>query len=152
MSDPFGDRRFPRTALVGAALLVGFAMMAAIEGRVADIGTLRNPTAAALESRDLRFEDRSDGGVAVYDVDAGRQLTVLAPGTNVFIRGALRGLARARRMEDVGPQAAFRLTHWADGRLTIQDPTTDRQIDLGAFGITNARSFAALLTAPEGVQ
>jgi putative photosynthetic complex assembly protein len=149
MSDPFKDRRFPRAALIGAAMLVGFAMAAAIAGRFANVGTLKEPTAAALESRDLRFEDRGDGAVLVYDVDSSRQVAVLAPGTNVFVRGALRGLARARRMEDVGPEPAFRLTHWGDGRLTIADPTTNRQIDLGAFGITNARAFAVLLTAPE---
>jgi putative photosynthetic complex assembly protein len=152
MSDPFRHQRFPRPALVGAGMLIGFAMLAAIAGRLENFGTLRTPTAAALQSRDLRFEDRSDGGVAVYDVDTKRQVTVLAPGTNVFVRGALRGLARARRMEDIGSEPAFRLTHWADGRLTIEDPATDRQIDLGAFGLTNARSFATLLIAPEGPQ
>jgi len=149
MSDPFRDRRFPRPALVGAAFLIGFSLAAAISARFTDIGTFKNPKAAALETRDLRFEDRADGAVTVYDADAGRQVAVLEPGTNVFVRGALRSLARARRMEDIGPLPAFRLTHWADGRLTIEDPTTSRQIDLGAFGITNARSFAFLLTAAE---
>lgn len=152
MSGPFRDRRFPRPALVGAAFLIGFSLIAAISARFTNVGTFKNPTAAALETRDLRFEDRKDGAVMVYDADAGLEVAVLEPGTNVFVRGALRSLARARRMEDIGPLPAFRLTHWADGRLTIEDPTTRRQIDLGAFGITNAKSFAFLLTAEEKAQ
>jgi hypothetical protein len=36
-----------------------------------------------------------------------------------------------------------------DGRLTLQDPATGRNLDLLAFGPTNAALFARLLAARE---
>lgn len=147
MSDPFADQPFPRPALISAALLVGFTMLAVGAVRLTGIGGTETAPSVALESRDLRFEDRSDGGVAVYDSARQSEIAVLPPGTNNFIRGALRGLVRERKRQDIGPQPAFRLTRWADGRLTIEDPATARIIDLRAFGSTNAQAFAVLLDA-----
>jgi putative photosynthetic complex assembly protein len=41
----------------------------------------------------------------------------------------------------------FRLTDWTDGRLTLEDRSTGRSVELRAFGATNAAAFARLLTA-----
>ena len=63
---------------------------------------------------------------------------VVAPGTNGFLRGVLRGLARERKLERSAIEPPFRLTRWADGRLSLEDPATGRRIDdLEAFGPTN---------------
>lgn len=80
-----------------------------------------------------------------FDAHGGEVVTVLQPGTNGFIRATLRGLGRARRLEGIGPDAPFHLTAWKDGRLTLDDPTTGRRVDLEAFGITNETAFARLL-------
>jgi putative photosynthetic complex assembly protein len=99
-----------------------------------------------VASRDLRFLDRDDGGVAVYSAPDGRLVHVLPHGTNGFARGVLRGLARDRRRSDIGSEQAFRLVRFADGRLSLDDPATGRRIDLDAFGPTNVAVFARLLT------
>ena len=70
---------------------------------------------------------------------------MLPPGTNGFIRGVLRGLARDRKLQRIGTEPPFRLTRWVDGRLSLDDPATGRRIELGAFGPTNAAAFAGLL-------
>ena len=78
----------------------------------------------------------------------------------MFVRGALRALARERRA-DVGDNTAgipdagsvttpvehapFRLTRYTDGRLTLDDTTTGAHLELRAFGPTNAAAFAGLL-------
>jgi putative photosynthetic complex assembly protein len=147
MSEPMVGRPFPRGALLGAAALVSLALISATAARVTGIGTTAMPPAAPVESRDLRFEDRADGAVAVYEVPGDRLVEVVPPGTNGFLRGALRGLARERKRQEIGVQPPFRLTRWADGRLSLEDPTTGRQIDLGAFGPTNAGAFARLMSA-----
>ncbi len=152
MSDPFSNQPFPKPALISAALLVGFTILAVATARLTGIGSTETSASVALESRDLRFEDRSDGAVTVFDSVERREVAVLAPGTNNFIRGALRGFARERKRQEIGPQVAFRLTRWADGRLTIEDPTTARAIDLRAFGSTNAQAFAILLDAEVAAQ
>lgn len=152
MSEAFHDRPFPRGALLGAAALVSLAILSATVVRVSGVGTTQMPAAMPIESRDLRFEDRADGAVQVYDTREQRTLAVLAPGTNGFVRGALRGLARERKRQDIGSGPPFRLTRWADGRVSLEDPSTGRRIDLDAFGSTNAQAFAWLLDAPRGSQ
>lgn len=145
MSASLTDRPFPRGALLGAAALVGFALVSATAARVTGVGAARMPVVAAVETRELRFEDRADGAVAVYEVPGDQVVDVLAPGTNGFVRGVLRGLARERRFHDIGTQPPFRLSLRADGMLTLEDPMTGRRIDLDAFGPTNRAAFARLL-------
>lgn len=145
MSKPLES--FPRGALFGAATLISLTLLSAAAARVSGIGTTRMPDSSPVESRELRFEDRQDGAVVVSEAATDRVVEVLPPGTNGFVRGTMRGLARERRRQDVGARQPFRLTRWADGRLSLEDPSTDRRIDLGAFGPTNVGAFAALLTA-----
>ena len=137
-------RPFPRSALYAAGLLIGMAFLAAGVGRVTGpVST--HPAAAAVLSRDLRFVDMADGGVAILDARTGETLQVALPGTNGFLRATLRGLASERKHEDFSDAVPFRLTGWADGRLTLEDPTTHRTVELEAFGRTNEEVFAALL-------
>lgn len=141
---------FPKVALYGAAGLVLVSLMVAGAARLTDDGAVSLPAGAVTESRALRFEDRADGGVTIYDAATGEVVEIVAPGTNGFIRGALRGLNRERLRRDIGAQPAFNLTLFEDGRLLLIDPTTNRSIDLGAFGRTQTETFVRLLTAKEG--
>jgi putative photosynthetic complex assembly protein len=131
--------------LIGAGLLIAFSLLAAAFSRYTGIDTYP-PTAAKVATRDLRFEDRPDGSVAITDARDGRTVEVLVPGTGGFLRATLRGLARERHRDDVGPTAPFRLTQWADKRLTLEDPSTGRRVDLEAFGVSNVQAFERLLT------
>lgn len=136
---------FPRGALIGAAALIAVAIVAAAAGRLTGLGSTRMPDGAAVESSDLLFSDRGDGAVVIADARSDRVVDVIAPGTNGFMRSVMRGLARDRKRQDLGAEAAFRLTRWVDGRLSLEDLATGRRIDLGAFGPTNAEVFARLL-------
>jgi putative photosynthetic complex assembly protein len=53
-------------------------------------------------------------------------------------------------LDAVGPDLPFRLTHWSDGRLTLEDAATGRRIELESFGPTNMQAFASLLAAGKG--
>jgi putative photosynthetic complex assembly protein len=143
---------FPRGALLGAGALVTIAILAATTGRLTGIGASRTPDGTAVESRDLRFTDRSDGAVVITEAGSGRVVEVAQPGTNGFLRSTMRGLARDRKRRDIGEAAAFRLTRWADGRLSLEDEATGRRIDLGAFGPTNAGVFAHLMTGGSAIR
>ncbi len=140
----------PRGVLLAAAALVGFAIVSATAARLSGIGTTELPEVRAVDSRDLLFEDRANGGVAV--LEDGRVIDVVAPGTNGFLRGVLRGLARERKLRDITVQTPFRLTRWADGRLSVEDPATGRTVDLGAFGPDNWAVFAQILTIAEAAR
>jgi putative photosynthetic complex assembly protein len=150
VSDPFADRPFPRGALLGAAALVGVSLIAVASARLSDVGVTHMPQAAAVVTRNLRFEDRADGAVAVYDAAQGDQLVeLLPPGTNGFLRGVMRGMARERRREGIGAMPPFELTRWSDGRLSMQDPKTGVHVNLEVFGPTNVGVFVHLLNATQ---
>ena len=147
MTEEPGHQDVPRFALVAAAVLVlGTTILAGIARRT-DIGTTHVPEAGIVQGRDLRFEDLADGGVAGRDADTGQVVQRFAPGTNAFARGVLRGLARERRRESFGQEQPFRLTHWSDGRLSLDDPATGRHVDLEVFGPTNSAVFTGLMSA-----
>jgi putative photosynthetic complex assembly protein len=139
---------FPRFALYAAAGIMSFALVAAVVGRVTGMGD-SVVTGKPVVARDLIFADRGDGAVVITNADDHHLLTVMT-GQNGFLRGTLRGMARARRSDDVGPAAPFRLTAWSDGRLTLDDPSTGRHIELEAFGPDNVAVFARILALREG--
>lgn len=105
------------------------------------------PAGGVVAVRDLRFEDRPDGGVDIIDARTGAAVQVIAPGEGGFVRATLRGLARERKREELGRETPFRLAVWGDGRITLEDPATGRFVDLGAFGQTQRETFARLIAA-----
>jgi putative photosynthetic complex assembly protein len=150
MSEHLADTTFPRAPLYGAATLIGAALLAVALVRITGVGVSHVPDAEAVSVREFRFEDRADGSIAVYDVSAQRTVESVT-GQQGFLRGTLRGLARERKRQGIGPEQPFRLIGRADGRLTLEDPTTGRRVDLESFGPTNAAVFAQLLL-PRGRQ
>ena len=141
---------FPRGVLVFAGSAIALSLVAAAAGRLTG-ATDSAPTAPAVASRDLVFRDQPNGAVAVYDSsNTISPIDTIEPQTNGFLRATMRGLARQRLREDADRDVPFRLTGWADGRLTLEDPTTGRKVEMAAFGITNEQVFVHLLTARGG--
>ena len=136
---------FPRAPLVGLFAMVGLSLAAAVAGRMTNTGAVET-TGSVVAARDLRFADGTDGSVIITDARDGSPVEVLT-GENGVVRGTLRGLARTRRSEGIGSEDPFHLTSWSDGRLTLDDPTTGRRLELEAFGSTNTEVFGKLLTA-----
>lgn len=140
-----GATPLPGGALVAIGIVLAVAVTAVSYARLTGL-EIREPDARAVAVRELRFEDRPDGSVAVIDASSGAQVERLV-GEQGFVRGALRALARERRMRGLGPEQPFRLIARADGRLTLADPVTGQRIDLESFGPANAGVFAQLLLA-----
>ena len=138
---------FPRGALLatGAMLLVAVGGTAAV--RLARIASPPAPMVApaAVASADLRFADRPDGSILVTQAAGGATVASLAPGTNGFVRGVMRGMARDRMSRGLGPATPFRVSRDAAGALWLQDLATRRLVDLEAFGGDNRAAFAAFL-------
>jgi len=134
---------FPRAPLIAAAAMVLAVLIAVAVVRLSGV-SIHAPDAAAAVTRELRFEDRPDGSIAVIDARGG-QLVESITGEAGFVRGTLRGLARERRRQGIGAEQGFLLIGRADGRLTLQDPATGRHVDLESFGPANASQFARLL-------
>jgi putative photosynthetic complex assembly protein len=146
-SEAADKKTLPRGALIGAGTLVVASLLMVGTARLTGYGPAKPPLSSVVESYDLRFEDRADGGVLIYSDATNQLVDTLKPGTNGFVRGVLRGLVRERRADHIGPTPPFRLTRWADGRLSLDDPSTGRHVDLEVFGPTNAGAFADILIA-----
>ena len=61
----------------------------------------------------------------------------------------MRSLVRERYLKAQDSQTPFQLIRWADGRLTIDDPTTGRRIDLARVR-SGERSVLCTIDAREG--
>lgn len=147
-----GPSSVPRGFLIGAACLIVLTIVSAAAARIAGFPQQDRPQSKPAMMRVLRFEDRANGSIAVFDAKAAKPGTtakpvdVIAPESNGFIRATLRGLARKRRLAGI-ESIDFVLTAWADGRLTLDDPATGGLVELEAFGHTNEEAFARLLIA-----
>jgi putative photosynthetic complex assembly protein len=143
---------FPRGALIAAAALVGFSLISTAAVRVFRLNT--PAPASVIEPKpvlfaDLLFSDRADGAIVVQKSGDHRLVATLAPGTNGFVRGVMRGLARDRISRHIGEAPPFRLSQARDGRLSLLDTSTGRLIDLESFGGSNRAAFMDLLHSAE---
>lgn len=139
----------PQTVSKWPLLAIGVMLVSILTGVTAvrlSGESISAPDAAAVATRELRFEDRPDGSIAVIDAASGTQIEAIV-GEQGFIRGTLRGLARERKRQGIGQEIAFQLVGRADGRLTLHDPATGRRVDLESFGPINAGAFVRLLDA-----
>ncbi|MGY6710470.1 MAG: photosynthetic complex assembly protein PuhC [Rhizobiaceae bacterium] len=129
---------------IACGTLVALAVAAAALG-----AQMERPSAHAgvpvAESLALRFHDAVDGSVRAEDGLTGAPIAKFGIGEGGFVRQAVRGLARDRRLRAIGAEPPFILSRLADGKLVLSDPETGRAIALDAFGRSNAASFAALL-------
>jgi putative photosynthetic complex assembly protein len=135
------SRWLPIAVVVGLAVL----MLSIASYRATGVA-IREPDSAAAVVRELRFEDRADGSVAVIDHRTNQKVGAIA-GEAGFARGTLRGFARERRLRGVSAEHPLELVGRIDGRLTLSDPQTGRVVDLESFGANNSGVFAQLLAA-----
>ena len=136
---------FPRWVLLCAGGIVAFSLISVGLVRITGNGPDQKPAPGTAE-RQLRFEDRPDGSIAVIDGHSGALISSVK-GEQGFLRGALRALSRERKARGIGAEQPFQLIARTDGGLTLFDPVTSQRVDLESFGPTNAGAFAPLLTA-----
>lgn len=137
---------FPRWVLMCAGGVVAFSLISVGLVRLTGNGPDQR-AGPSTQERQLRFEDRPDGSIAITDGRTG-ELVTSVQGEQGFVRGALRALARERKARGLGAEQAFSLMVRPDGGLTLYDPATSQRVDLEAFGPTNADNFARLLKNP----
>lgn len=147
MSELATSRPFPRGVLFGAGTLIALTMALIMVERINRPDVAPSLADQAVASRELRFEDRAVGGVSVIDSEAGREIAVYEPGEGGFVRGVLRSLMRARRLNGIGAETPFQLLQLPDGQLVLADPATGETVYVGAFGQTQVETFARLMSA-----
>ena len=133
----------PKSLLRAACALVIFSIAIAAFGRWSGIGTVRGEHTVPVQTANYRFLDRADGGITVIAPESGRIVSEVAPGTDGFVRVALRSLAFDRKKFGVGAEPVFAISQWPNGRWTLDDPSTGKRVELAAFGRDNMQLFAS---------
>lgn len=140
------DRPFPLFPLLGAGGLILVSLLSVAWVRWFDVPASHQASVVeTVRSKSLFFVDMPSGEVDVLDAESNELIAVLPVGEHGFIRSTLRGLARARKARGVGAETPFTLEQRKTGQLLLIDPVTGQAIDLWAFGIVNAGSFADFL-------
>ncbi len=139
----------PKQVLLAAAALIALTLVGATTARLTGIGKTPMPVASPVQSLSLRFDDQQNGSVLVRRASDRAVIYTIAPATNGFMRATLRGLAQERRRSGIDDTTPFLLTRWSDGGMSLDDPTTGRDVALEAFGETNAGAFARLFVSGE---
>ena len=146
----------PGRAIPRGPLIAGIGLLLVTLAVTDGFGLVGGAGAAQAEPpllmREFRFEDRADGAILARDAATGATVAEFAPGTNGFARGTLRALARGRKQAELGQETPFRLAAWRDGRVTLEDTATGREVVLNAFGETNKDAFLRLLMTREQTQ
>ncbi len=148
MSEAFGHRPFPRGVLIAVASLLAFIIVMISIARLTGMKMDQAAVTPEVQAREIRFQDVPDGGLAVYDVNTSELITTLPPGEGGFIRGVLRTMERQRKGYHATLAEPFHLARREGGDITLRDPITSIQLELKAFGATNAAAFATLLPPP----
>jgi putative photosynthetic complex assembly protein len=150
MNPSHANANVPQAPLIAAMALVVLTVVGTAAVRLTGMSPSQAEDAPTVAERTLRFADRTDGSIAIHDARSGALVGTIEPGTQGFVRGTLRGLARERKRRGLGDEAPFELLARADGRLTLVDPATGRRVDLESFGPTNAAAFATMIEPPRG--
>lgn len=136
--------------LIFAIALVFSALAVALGARLSGVGTTHLDYTTVVASRNLVFEDGSNGVISVRDGDTGQQIGEVMPGNDGFVRAVMRILARDRLIAGGERMTPFTLTRWDNGRLTIADPATGKKTELVGFGASNEEAFAKFLSKGSG--
>ena len=134
---------------MSAAALIVVTVVGSAAARLFGVGQMQETTARPLQVLALRFEDQSDGSVSSAALTTAPLSIRSPPRRMASCELTLRGLARERNAPGFGDAMPFRLTHWDDGRMSLDDTTTRRHVALEAFSRTNAGAFARLFSPPE---
>lgn len=137
----------PRALGLTVLLVLAAVTFGRVTGAAPDSG-LPPPEGTPVAARELRFHDRADGAIVILEGEERNVHAIVPPESGYFLRATLRGLARGRRQVDQGAEIPFRLAAWHGGRLTLEDPATNRRVELVAFGSANVDVFARLLDGP----
>jgi putative photosynthetic complex assembly protein len=105
---------------------------------------------AVVRTLDLRFVREGEDRIQVEEARTGRVLRTVTALDGGFLWGILRPLERERERHGAALDAPYRLTQAESGRLTLEDPESDLEVELAAFGATSDGLFRSLLSGGPG--
>ena len=133
----------PKTLLRAMLLLTVTSLAIVTAAVVSGRDTVGQPKASEpVASREIVLQGGGAKAVTVLDADG----TVLADlDHGGFITVVQNGLARERLKNRLAATLPVEIVRYANGRLTLIDPSTGWSVELGNFGADNTAAFERLL-------
>ena len=141
------ERPIPPAILIGGGLVMAVSLMLVTSTRVGLSPRQARPAAVSVEALDFRVRPEARGQEGVYAARDGRRVATLAARGDDFLPSLVDKLRQERSLRRVAGDAPFRLVRWSDGRVSLQDPTTGRELNLEAFGSVNEANAADIIAA-----
>ena len=126
-------------------LSVGLVLRAGLDDPPGPDRALESTRPRAARSLDLRFVRDGESRMEVREAGTDRVLRTVTAANGGFLWGILRPLERERERHGAPFDAPYRLTRSSTGRLVLEDPESDLEVELGAFGATSEGLFRSLL-------
>ena len=140
------DRRAMVPLMRAAAAMVLFSVVMVTIARIVGMQPAATPddSVPVVQERLIVIEGSLDGSARVAD-ENGVVIADLGPMQGGFVGGVHRTLLRVRLQNKIEGNPPVRLVRFADGRLSLRDPSTGWRAELIGFGDTNRDAFLALL-------
>ncbi|MEO1205397.1 MAG: photosynthetic complex assembly protein PuhC [Pseudomonadota bacterium] len=149
---------FPKGALYAAAGVIAFSLVLTTFAVLMGYRMTWTPPAEAVAIRAIHFDisnapndiiNNSTGDITIYDAETKQRLAQMPAATNRFVKSLASGLDFQRKRKGLATTPAYEVVRWDDGRLSLRDPITGKQIELAAFGRNQVMIFAKLLEEPK---
>ena len=132
------------------ALFLGLILRPGLDASPPAVEAAPDPVRTDAREMEIRFVRESEDRIRIEDAGDGRTLRSVTAADGGFLWGILRPLDRERARFDAPLDEPYRLVRSTDGRIVLEDLSTDLEVDLAAFGPTSAGLFDALLTGGPG--
>jgi putative photosynthetic complex assembly protein len=124
-----------------AALGLTFAMI----GKYTGLGAERVVNGAVIATYPVTMMLEADDSVALKSVETGAVIAGFDRGRGGFLRNTIRAFGLKRNQMKIHPATPFVVTRWESGRITLNDPATNHQVPVDAFGPMVTKMFAPLV-------
>ena len=128
---------------VGALLL--FTLLVVGYSRLSDMPLLGVPDASpVVKELVLDFQKKEDGSIVILN-EEGIEMINSKVGSNGFISVVHDGFSYERKKKNIRGNTPVKLVLHEDGRLTIVDESSSRDMHLNSFGAMNVAVFGQLI-------
>ncbi|MEL7398112.1 MAG: photosynthetic complex assembly protein PuhC [Pseudomonadota bacterium] len=139
------DEKIPTALLRGMLVLVAFVLTLVFYASLTDRPLLAQPPDGdILSEKIIRLQGTVTGAARISDED-GAVIAEYAAGDGGFV-STIERVIRRERLRNGAPNDGVVHVRLREGnRLSVFDPSTDREIELEAFGRDNIAKFAAIV-------
>ena len=139
------DEKIPTALLRGMLVLVAFVLTLVFYASLTDRPLLAQPPDGdILSEKIIRLQGTVTGAARISDED-GAVIAEYAAGDGGFVSTIERVIRRERLRNGTTNDGVVHVRLREGNRLSVFDPSTDREIELEAFGRDNIAKFAAIV-------